>query len=78
MKKLVKHGNSLALVIEKPILEIMGIDEHTELEIVLQDGALVIQTPDKVRKNIEKEDIKKIAKQVMERYDSVFRKLAKT
>ena len=32
-KKLVKHGNSLALVIDKPILDLVGITPDTELEI---------------------------------------------
>jgi hypothetical protein len=27
---LLVHGNSLALVIDKPILEVLGIDENTE------------------------------------------------
>ncbi len=32
-KRLVKHGNSRALVIDKAILEVLGIDDDTELEI---------------------------------------------
>ena len=32
-KKLSKHGNSLALVIDRSILELLGIDEQTALEI---------------------------------------------
>lgn len=32
-KKLSKHGNSLALVIDRSILELLGIDEQTSLEI---------------------------------------------
>jgi hypothetical protein len=32
-KKLSKHSNSLALVIDRPILEILGIDEQTPLQI---------------------------------------------
>jgi len=28
-KTLTRHGNSLALVIDKPILELLKIDEHT-------------------------------------------------
>jgi hypothetical protein len=29
VKKLTKHGNSLALVIDKPILELLKIDQET-------------------------------------------------
>jgi antitoxin MazE len=38
IKKLARHGNSLALVIEKEILEILNIDAETPLEIST-DGA---------------------------------------
>ena len=42
LKKLSKHGNSLALVIERPILELLGIDEQTTLDISTDGQALVI------------------------------------
>ncbi|MEN6494929.1 MAG: hypothetical protein ABFD16_11680 [Thermoguttaceae bacterium] len=41
-KKLSKHGNSLALVIDRSILELLGIDEQTSLEISTDGRALVI------------------------------------
>ena len=41
-KKLSKHGNSLALVIDRSILELLGIDERTELDISTDGRALVI------------------------------------
>jgi antitoxin MazE len=37
-KNLIRHGNSLALIIDKPILELLKIDEHTPLEISTIDG----------------------------------------
>ena len=42
IKKLSKHGNSLALVIDRPILELLGIDERTSLSISTDGQALVI------------------------------------
>jgi antitoxin component of MazEF toxin-antitoxin module len=41
-KKLSKHGNSLALVIDRSILELLGIDEHTTLDISTDGRALVV------------------------------------
>lgn len=41
-KKLSKHGNSLALVIDRSILELLGIDEQTPLKISTDGHALVI------------------------------------
>ncbi len=41
-KKLIQHGNSAALVIEKPVLQLLGIDFDTELEIVTDGKNLII------------------------------------
>jgi antitoxin component of MazEF toxin-antitoxin module len=41
-KKLSKHGNSLALVIDRSILELLDIDEQTPLQISTDGRALVI------------------------------------
>jgi antitoxin MazE len=50
-KKLSKHGNSLALVIDRSILELLGIDEQTTLGISTDGRALVIApTHDKRRR----------------------------
>lgn len=43
-KKLTKHGNSMALVIEKPILDLLGADSETTFEITT-DGAALVLTP---------------------------------
>jgi antitoxin component of MazEF toxin-antitoxin module len=50
-KKLSKHGNSLALVIDRSILELLGIDEQTTLDISTDGRVLVIApTHDKRRR----------------------------
>ena len=41
-KKLIKHGNSLALVIDKPILELLQIDADTPLEVVTDGDRLLV------------------------------------
>ncbi len=38
VKTLVKHGNSWALIIDKPILELLNITPDTPLEISTRDG----------------------------------------
>ena len=43
-KKLTRHGNSLALVIEKPILELLQADTNTPFEVTT-DGYALILTP---------------------------------
>ena len=41
-KKLTKHGNSLALVIDKPILELLGISADTLLSVTTDGERLII------------------------------------
>lgn len=43
-KKLVRHGNSRALIIDKPILELLGATENTEFAITT-DGKSLTMTP---------------------------------
>jgi len=44
VKKLTKHGNSLALVIDRPILDLLKIDAETPLDIST-DGQRLIVAP---------------------------------
>ena len=46
IKKLVSHGNSAAIIIDKPILEILGITTETPLEIVTDGKNLMIMPVD--------------------------------
>jgi antitoxin MazE len=42
IKKLVTHGNSAALIIDKPILELLKINPSTSLEIATDGRNLII------------------------------------
>jgi antitoxin component of MazEF toxin-antitoxin module len=42
IKKLVAHGNSAALIIDKPILELLKVDPGTPLEIATDGRSLII------------------------------------
>jgi antitoxin component of MazEF toxin-antitoxin module len=44
IKKLIRHGNSSALIIDKPILELLNISSDTEFEITT-DGTNLILSP---------------------------------
>ena len=49
-KTLIRHGNSLALVIDKPILEMLQISADTPLELTSNgDSLLISPVRDKVR-----------------------------
>ena len=73
VKKLTRTGNSLALVIDKPLLETLGIDENTELEIST-NGDLLVVTP--VRDRALEKKFRKAVEKVNRRYAGLFRKLA--
>ena len=53
MKRLTKHGNSLALVIEKPILDLLKMDADTPLEIST-DGDVLVVRPHRSRRDNKK------------------------
>lgn len=42
IKTLTKHGNSLALVIDRPILDLLRIEADTQLEITTDGHRLII------------------------------------
>ena len=52
-KKLSKHGNSLALVIDRSVLELLGIDEKTALEISTDGRALVV-SPARAKRRVKR------------------------
>ena len=55
IKHLTTHGNSLALVIEKAVLELLGISRKTPLEIST-DGSRLIISPKQNTKREKKVD----------------------
>jgi len=73
VKKLTRTGNSLALVLDKPLLEALGIDEDTALEISTNGDVLVV-TP--VRDRARQRKLKKILEELDREYGGVFRRLA--
>ncbi len=74
-KKLTRHGNSFALIIDKPLLRLLDISEKTSLDLSIEDGALIIR-PAKTKAKKSKQEIKKIAQEIMTEYAEAFKKLA--
>ena len=42
IKRLRKVGNSNALILDKPILELLGLEEGGEVQLTIQDGNLIV------------------------------------
>jgi antitoxin component of MazEF toxin-antitoxin module len=74
IKSLTKHGNSLAVLIEKPILELLGADSDTPFDITT-DGQALVLTPLKDPKRQSR--FASALKKVNARYPKVLKKLAK-
>ena len=72
-KRLTKHGNSLALLIEKPILELLGVDADTPFDITT-DGQALVLTP--VRDEKRREDFEQTLGKINEQYGETLKKLA--
>jgi len=73
LKKLTRHGNSMALVIDKGVLDILNIDEQTPLEIST-DGTLLLITP--VRDEIRKRKFHEALTKINARYQRTLKRLA--
>ncbi len=73
-KKLTKHGNSYALVIDRPILELLGINDETLLEISTPDGATIIITP--VKSQEQQKKFKGALQKINKKYSRTLKNLA--
>lgn len=73
IKKLTKTGNSLALILDKPLLDRVGIDAGTPLE-VSTDGHIIVVSPVRDRRRSAK--LKRLVAGAHRRYGGVFRRLA--
>ena len=73
VKKLTKHGNSLALIIDRPILDILKIDDETPLEITTDGKRLVIAPAEPSDRRKKFEAVNEI---IHQRYGRAFKKLA--
>ena len=73
IKKLTRHGNSLALVIDRPILDLLRIDTDTPLDISTDGKKLIIAPSDATMRRKKFDQAQEWAHK---RYGNAFRKLA--
>ena len=72
-KRLTRHGNSYALVIDKPILELLRATPDTPFEIVT-DGQCLVLTP--VRNPAEEKKFQEALEKVHKRFGRAMKRLA--
>ena len=73
LKKLTRHGNSLALVIDRPILDLLKIDPETPLD-VSTDGKRLIVAP--AKDSARRRNFEAAQEAAHKRYARAFKKLA--
>ena len=74
-KLLTKHGNSLALIIDKAVLELLNISPTTRLDITTDGDALIIR-PVRKRKNNRQKKIDSALNEVNRQYKKSLKKLS--
>ncbi|PKL14972.1 MAG: AbrB family transcriptional regulator [Spirochaetae bacterium HGW-Spirochaetae-5] len=73
IKKMIRHGNSSALIIDKPIIELLNINNETLLEIST-DGNNIIISPVHDIESINK--LSKALEKINKKHQTTLRKLA--
>lgn len=80
IKKFSRHGNSLAVLIDKPILDLLGMNEQTRINIKTDGTNIIIEPikgPHQVPVISKDPKTQKAYEDLIEKYDELFRKLAK-
>lgn len=73
IKRLARHGNSFALVIDKPILELLNITSKTALD-VSTDGRMLVIAP--VCEAKKRKRFNLALEKINEKYGDVLKRLA--
>lgn len=76
IKKLVRHGNSRALIIDKPILELIGANEDSEFTITTRDGRSLTITPVHSEEEERRLLFEHAAEEAIRRYGDTFQRLS--
>lgn len=72
VKKLTPMGNSLGVLIDRPILDLLGIDRETTLEVTTDGRAIIIQPAD----DQHLERVRASARKVTSAHRATLKKLA--
>lgn len=74
IKQLRKVGNSNALILDKPILELLGLEEGGQVQLTIQDGNLIV-TPT-YPKRLDAENLRERLDYVVKKRRQALKRLA--
>jgi len=75
IKQIKKVGNSHAIILDKAIMELVGLEEHGEVQLAIHNGSIIL-TPSNPRP-VDKERFESCLSRVVEGRREVLRRLAK-
>ncbi len=73
VKRLTAIGNSLGLIIDRPILDLLHVDKDTPLELTTDGKALIVRPAQKGHGR----RVRAAASRLMDAHDATLKKLAK-
>lgn len=73
IKKLTRTGNSIALVLDKPLLDELGLDENAEVE-VSTNGQVIVITPKRSAARARR--FRDTADKINRKYAGLFKRLS--
>lgn len=73
-KTLQRHGNSMALLVDKTTMDLLGISADTPLQITVRSGSLIV-TP--VHVGMPREEVEVTLARLRPRYKRMLENLAK-
>jgi antitoxin MazE len=73
LKKLTKIGNSVGVILDRPLLERLGLDESSEVE-VSTDGSVILLSPKRDPRREAR--LKEVSDWMFDTYAGAFKKLA--
>lgn len=74
IKTLSKVGNSQALILDKTLLELIGVGERGEVELQVQGDTLLIRPANGAAR---REELTRVGNELMDRFKDAFVRLAK-
>ena len=73
-----KDKKSVTLEIDQSIADALGITKNTDLELIVVDDTLIIKAKKTKSNSAKKNKLHDLTKSLMDKYEPVLKKLAKT
>ena len=74
LKKLSKNGNSVSVIIEKPMLEVLGATPDSFVKRIIEGNKLILEF---ISLEEREQMIKAASERILKRHANTFKKLAK-